>query len=87
MPKPKLSFEALLAALAVVGCAKNEAAKAEPAPSQQIATAVPAALPPPPPPAVSVAPGVENKKPAASARAAKGNAACGAGACNDDMKK
>mgnify|MGYP001556936950 CR=1 FL=1 len=92
---PKLSFEALLAALTVVGaagCAKQEA-KAEPAPpaqavATQSAAATVAAPPPPAEPAASVAPGIEMKKPAAAPRKAdKGNAACGAGSCSEEMKK
>jgi hypothetical protein len=112
MPKP-LSYEALFAALTVVGaaaCSKaapSSAVKAEPAPvtvSSDAPASGAAAAPPPAAPVVATekadtltaAPSAkpvgatEQKKPmprSMNKPTPKGNAACGAGTCSDEMKK
>ena len=101
MRKSAITFDAILAALAVLSagtaaCSKAERAAAEPATATPAATttasaALPAAQPAPPPPPVATAgpmvdAGVE-RAPAPIGKQKGASAACGAGSCSAEMKK
>jgi hypothetical protein len=101
MRKPSLTFDAILAAIAVLStgtaCSKADRASAEPPAAAPAATApaatasaTPAAEPPPPPVATAASPAIDagtERAPAPNAKPKGGSAACGATGCSADMRK